>query len=72
MTYHADMRLTVNGEVTTISDNSTVHGLLAEAGLADRLCAVEVNREVVPRRNHAEHPLSEGDVVEIVTLVGGG
>ena len=72
MTYHDDMRLTVNGEVTTISDHSTVDGLLAEAGLADRPCAVEVNREVVPRRDHAGHRLAEGDVVEIVTLVGGG
>ena len=72
MTYHAVMRLTVNGEVTTISDNSTVRGLLVETGQADRVCAVEVNREVVPRRNHAQHPLVEGDVVEIVTLVGGG
>jgi thiazole synthase len=34
--------------------------------------AVEVNRDVVPRARHPEHPLREGDTVEIVTLVGGG
>jgi thiamine biosynthesis protein ThiS len=33
---------------------------------------VEVNRKVVPRRQHAEHTLRDGDTVEIVTLVGGG
>ncbi|MCH2162079.1 MAG: sulfur carrier protein ThiS [Phycisphaerales bacterium] len=72
MTYHGGMRLTVNGEETTIPEFSTVHGLLEEAGLSDRPCAVEVNRQVVPRRTHTEHRLAEGDVVEIVTLVGGG
>ena len=34
--------------------------------------AVEVNREVVPRKAHASTPLSEGDSIEVVTLVGGG
>jgi sulfur carrier protein len=34
--------------------------------------AVEVNKRVVSHRRHGEHALAEGDVVEIVTLVGGG
>ncbi|MCX5655676.1 MAG: sulfur carrier protein ThiS [Planctomycetota bacterium] len=34
--------------------------------------AVEVNRELVPRSQHGARRLAEGDVVEIVTLVGGG
>jgi thiamine biosynthesis protein ThiS len=34
--------------------------------------AVEVNRELVPRRNFEATQLQEGDHVEIVTLVGGG
>jgi thiazole synthase len=34
--------------------------------------AVELNRGLVTRAQHAETPISEGDVLEIVTLVGGG
>jgi thiazole synthase len=34
--------------------------------------AVEVNRRVIPRQEHESCRLQEGDVVEIVTLVGGG
>jgi len=34
--------------------------------------AVEVNRRVVPRRDHAATLLQDGDSIEIVTLVGGG
>ncbi len=34
--------------------------------------AVEVNRSLVSRRRHAETALADGDVLEVVTLVGGG
>ena len=46
--------------------------LLRALRLSDQPCAVEVNKEVVPRRAHADSTLHEGDKIEIVTLVGGG
>ncbi len=64
--------LVVNGSPRPLPADPTVSGLLAELGLAAAPCAVELNRLVVPRRDHAATPLRDGDVVEIVTLVGGG
>ena len=49
-----------------------VQELLGRLGLEDRPCAVEVNRSLVPRDGHGQKQLAGGDVVEIVTLVGGG
>lgn len=66
------MKVLVNGEPIELEDQSTVHDLLKVRSLADKPCAVEVNKEVVPKRQHGEHALAEGDHVEIVTLVGGG
>jgi sulfur carrier protein len=66
------MKLQVNGEIVTITPPCSVTDLLAERGLAEQPCAVEVNRSVVPKRDHDDRALQEGDVVEIVTLVGGG
>ncbi len=40
--------------------------------LSDQLCAVEVNKELVPHKERNTFVLQEGDRVEIVTLVGGG
>ena len=37
-----------------------------------RADAVEVNRTVVARREHATRTVAAGDRIEIVTLVGGG
>lgn len=66
------MRITVNGETREMGDDLTVEALLAALDLQGKPCAVEVNRAVVPRREHADRSLADGDTVEIVTLVGGG
>jgi thiamine biosynthesis protein ThiS len=62
----------VNGESRQVADGTTVAQLVADLKLGARPLAVEVNLELIPRSRHAEHRLSEGDRLEIVTLVGGG
>ncbi len=68
----ATFDVVVNGETRSIASGTTVAGLIAELGLADRRVAVERNREVVPRAQHASTLLVPGDKVEVVTFVGGG
>jgi thiazole synthase len=63
---------TLNGERRHADHPLTVAQLLDRFGFDRRKVAVEVNREVVPRARHPEHPLADGDAVEVVTLVGGG
>lgn len=66
------MKLTINGETREIAQGRTVRELVEELGLKGRAVAVEVNRTLVPKRLHDTTTLREGDVVEAVTLVGGG
>jgi sulfur carrier protein len=66
------MQIVVNGQPRDLPQGTTLAQLLAELGLQARHVAVEVNLEVVPRRQHADHHLAEGDRLEVVTLVGGG
>lgn len=66
------MQITVNGESREISPGATVSELLQQLELDPRFLAVERNRELVPRSNHASCKLEEGDDLEVVTLVGGG
>lgn len=66
------MRLIVNGEPKEAPEGLTVAGLIRELGLAKAACAAEVNKKLVPKRDHEGRELREGDVVEVVTLVGGG
>lgn len=66
------MRLTVNDEPRELPDGASVADLVTTLGLSGARVAVEVNRILVRRAEHAVHRLGEGDRVEVVTLVGGG
>ena len=66
------MRVTVNGEGRDIPEGTTVRGLVELLDLTSGPVAVERNEDVVPRAQHADTVLSEGDVLEILHFVGGG
>jgi thiazole synthase len=64
--------ITLNGEAREFSGPMTVAALLRTLGIRPEHVAVEVNRGLVPRARHEETPIGPGDVLEVVTLVGGG
>jgi sulfur carrier protein len=66
------LQLTINGEVRELPGALTLTALLEHLGLTDGPVAIERNREVVPRAEHARVTVQAGDVLEIVQFVGGG
>jgi thiazole synthase len=62
----------LNGQRREVSEPMTIAQLLGELGLKPEFVAVEVNRDLVARSRHAHTRVEPGDVLEIVTLVGGG
>jgi sulfur carrier protein len=66
------MRVFINGEPRDVEPSLTIAALLSQMDIRTRAVAVEMNLEVIPRGQHAECVLHEGDRLEIVTLVGGG
>jgi thiazole synthase len=68
---NAPLSLTVNGEPRK-SAAATIAALVGELGLKPEKVAVEHNGTIIPRSTLAAAALSDGDVLEIVTFVGGG
>jgi sulfur carrier protein len=68
----SDITITVNGDTHAVAAGLTVTGLLEQLGLGGRRVAVERNKAVVPRAEHAATALCHGDQLELVTFVGGG
>lgn len=66
------MRIQLNGEPFELPDGETVAALLTRLDLAGRRVAVELNLDIVPRSQHADTTLNEGDQVEVVHAIGGG
>jgi len=66
------VKISVNGQPTTIEAGITVDGLLDTLNIKREYTAVAVNREITPKSEYGTVKLSEGDKVEIVRPMGGG
>ncbi len=66
------MNIIFNGEPRPLAALTTLVDLLQAEGLAERRVAVELNGEIVPRSQHADQILADGDKVEVVHALGGG
>lgn len=66
------MRIQLNGEPFELADAQTVADLLIRLDLTGRRVAVELNQDIVPRSQHGETVLHEGDSLEVVHAIGGG
>jgi sulfur carrier protein len=66
------IEIVVNGRSCSVPADTTVARLLEALSLAGRHVAVERNLQVVPRALQPETLLAAGDVLEVVSLVGGG
>ena len=68
------MRATINGEPHDLPGGLTVAALLERlgVGVGKGRVAVERNGAVVKRAQHETEPVQDGDVIEVVSFVGGG
>ena len=66
------LQLLVNGEPREVGAGTTVADLVAALGLKPQQVAVERNKQIVRRPEHAETSLADGDELEVVTFFGGG
>lgn len=68
----SEVSITLNGEERRVAAGCTVADLVAALGLKATQVAVERNRELVRRADHAATVLAPGDQLEVVTFFGGG
>ncbi len=62
----------INGEKTAGYEGESLAEVLEKEKYDTRRIAVEINGEIVPKRDFSETVLKEGDCVEVVSFVGGG
>ncbi|OZA26940.1 MAG: thiamine biosynthesis protein ThiS [Hydrogenophilales bacterium 17-64-11] len=66
------IELLINGEPRAFPAPLTLSELIASLDLLGKRIAIEKNGEIVPRSQHADTRLADGDRLEIVVAVGGG
>ena len=72
MTTETLITLTLNGAARELRSGTTVSQMLEALGMQPELVAVEINRELVRKRDFGSRPVAAGDQIEIVEFVGGG
>lgn len=66
------MRVLVNGKPREVPAAARLTELLAALGFPSARVVVERNGEIVGRERYAETVLADGDVLEVLSFVGGG
>jgi thiamine biosynthesis protein ThiS len=66
------MQITINGEKRELSENLTISEMLENLELPAERIAVELNCEVVRKKDWERIELNDADKIEIIHFVGGG
>ncbi len=66
------MTIVVNGETKKIQKQVDLKGLLELLELPSERIAIELNREVVRKKDWANIEIKDADKIEVVHFVGGG
>jgi len=66
------MKILVNGEERELEKPITLLEFLLQLGIPKERVAIEVNKEVVRRKDWEITIINDGDRIEIVHFVGGG
>ena len=77
MPFHPELEKTaitvqVNGEQRRCASGQSLHGLLTSLGYRPELVVVEFNGAILARGHWPGQEVVESDVLEVVTIVGGG
>lgn len=62
----------VNGNQVSNADNLCLYDYLVGEGYKISFVAVECNGFIVPKTQYGKKILTDGDVIEVVSFVGGG
>ena len=66
------IKIRVNGKVKSISDNYSVSDLVKNLKIPMKKVAIELNQEIIDKKNISKINLKKNDKIEIVHFIGGG
>ena len=66
------IKIRVNGKYKSISDNYSVLDLLKNLKIPMKKVAIELNQEIIDKKNISKISLKKNDKIEIVHFIGGG
>ena len=66
------IQIYINGKKKNINSNCNLIDILKEYSVINKLVAVEINQEVIPKSSYKSIKINKNDKIEILELIGGG
>ena len=66
------IKIRVNGKVKSISNNYYMSDLVKNLKIPIKKVAIELNQEIIDKKNISKINFKENDTIEIVHFIGGG
>ena len=66
------IKIKINGKIKTIIDKLTLYELIKELKIPIIKVAIELNKEIINKKEIKKIKLENNDVIEIVHFIGGG
>ena len=66
------IKIKVNGKVKSINDNFKISDLVKNLKIPMKKVAIELNQEIIDKKNINKIKLKKNDKIEIVHFIGGG
>ena len=66
------IKIKVNGKIKTIIDKLTLYQLINDLKIPIKKVAIELNKEIINKKEIRKIKLKNADVIEIVHFIGGG
>jgi len=66
------IKIKVNGKLKSVSDNFKISDLVKDLKIPIKKVAIELNQEIIDKKNIGKISLKKNDKIEIVHFIGGG
>ena len=66
------IQIYINGKKKNINVDDNLNNILEDFSIKNKLVAIELNEEVVPKSKYKTKRISQNDRIEILELIGGG
>ena len=66
------IQIYINGKKKNIDSNCNLINIIDDYSLKNKLVAIEINQEVIPKSNYKTKKINKNDRIEILELIGGG
>ena len=66
------IKIKVNGKIKTIIDKLPIYKLIIALKIPIKKVAIELNKEIISKKEIKKIKLKNNDVIEIVHFIGGG